>query len=77
LASKNKTTIPARTQDTITQQEMTELHISQSALAQWTATWQNREGRIAERLQGGAIVEPGNFFLTGDFDTLIWPRSIL
>jgi hypothetical protein len=65
LASKNKTTIPHRAQDTITQQEMTELYISQSALAQRTATCQNREGSIAERFRGGAIVEPGNFFLTG------------
>jgi len=67
LASKNKTTIPTRTQDTITQQEMTEMYISQSALARWTATCQNREGSIAERLHGGAIVEPGRFFLTGTF----------
>jgi hypothetical protein len=65
LASKNKTTILARTQDTITQQEMTELYISQTTLAQWTATCQNREGSIAGRLQGGTIEEPGNFFLTG------------
>jgi hypothetical protein len=65
MASKNKTTIPTRTQDTITQQELTLLAISQNELARWTASYQHRRDEVAERLRTGAVVAPGRFFLAG------------
>jgi len=49
LASKNKTTITTRTQDTITQQELTELLICQNGLAQLTTSCESREGEIASQ----------------------------
>jgi hypothetical protein len=65
MSSKNKTTILARTQDTIPQQELMELAICQRELAEWTATCQSRYASLAERLRGGAVVESGRFSLNG------------
>jgi hypothetical protein len=65
MSSKNKTTIPARTQDTIPQQELMELAICQRELAEWTASCQHRRDSLTERLRGGAAVEPGRFSLNG------------
>jgi hypothetical protein len=65
LASKDKTTIRTRTQETISQQELTLLAIGQSELARWTASCAHRRDEIAERLRAGAVVEPGRLSLNG------------
>ncbi len=46
MASKNKTTITTRTQDTITQRDLELLAIAQYQLASWTATCQRLEGQL-------------------------------
>lgn len=48
MASKNRSTIPTRTQDTITQQELVELRILQVQLGRLAAS---REGRIVLPVQ--------------------------
>ena len=81
MASKNKSTIPTRAQDTITQQELVELRILQvqldrlaessqariiqGQLDRLTASCQTRQGRIVEKLRADAVIEPGCFFLVG------------
>jgi len=65
LASKNKTTITTRTQDTITQRDLELLAIAQYQLASWTATCQRLEGGIAKKLGTNGVVEPGRFSLAG------------
>jgi hypothetical protein len=65
MASKNKTTNPTRTQDTISQHELTLLAIAQNELAAWTATCERLHASVAQRRRGGVTVEPGRFFLNG------------
>ena len=65
MSSKNKTTITARTQDPITQQELMELAICQDQLAGLTASCHSRESKIAEKVLAGAVAEPGRFSLNG------------
>jgi hypothetical protein len=65
LASKQKTTVTNRAQDTITQQELTMLSISQVRLAKLTASCERRHDDVAERLRAGAVVEPGRWYWTG------------
>jgi hypothetical protein len=63
LASKNKTTITTRTQDTITQRDLELLAIAQYQLAGWIATCERLEGRIAKKRGTNGVVEPGRFSL--------------
>jgi hypothetical protein len=65
MASKNKTTILTRTQDTITQQELVELRILQVRIDRLVAACQCRQGLIAEKCRANAVVQPGRFFLAG------------
>ncbi len=65
MASKNKTTITTHTQDTITQRDLELLAIAQNQLAEWAATCQRLEGRIAKKRGTNGVVEPGRFSLAG------------
>ena len=65
LASKKIPTVPTRTQDTITQRELTLLGFSQVRLAELIVACQHYEGDIVKRLKAGAVVEPGRLFMEG------------
>ena len=65
MASKNKTTIPTRTQDTITQLELLEERILTNRFQVMQEALDYKRARIAEKVKQGARVEPGQFFLAG------------
>ena len=65
MASKHKTTIPARTQDPITQRELVELRVLQVELDRLTTACHSRESKIAEKVLAGAVAEPGRCSLNG------------
>jgi hypothetical protein len=62
LASKNETTNPTRTQDTITQLELIEERILAGRCLEMRAALDHKRARIAEKVKQGAGVEPGQFF---------------